>query len=178
MHEMSPRRPPPLVVPQQSTTTVVPPKRLSFDDPARSGIVLGPDPHHVRIARSWAHQAAHTTPNAAFPLVAVVSELVDNSLRHTRSGDPNGTTRVVIERRPFAYVLTVTDNGPRPGPTIPVPRIQDPDNLLAAGGYGLRLVDTLAAYWDWSGTAGGPLTVRALLEHGDERCLASEAAQV
>jgi anti-sigma regulatory factor (Ser/Thr protein kinase) len=148
------------------------PKRLSFADPALSGIVLGADPHHVRIARSWAYQAARTTPGAAFPLVSVVSELVSNSLRHTRSGDPGGTTRVVIERRPFAYVLTVTDNGPRPGPTIPVPRIEAPDNPFPTSGYGLRLVDTLAAYWDWSGTAGGPLTVRALLEHDPQLTLA------
>ncbi|WP_116247391.1 ATP-binding protein [Nocardiopsis sp. FIRDI 009] len=147
------------------TTTTVTPRRLSFADPNRCGIMLGPDLYHVRVARTWAHQVACTTPNAAFPLVTVVSELVSNALRHTCSGDPGGTTRVVIERRPFSYVLTVTDNGPRPGDTIPVPRIEGPDNPRPIGGYGLRIVDTLAAYWDWSGTAGGPLTVRALIEH-------------
>ncbi|WP_327084633.1 hypothetical protein [Nocardiopsis sp. EMB25] len=37
---------------------------------------------------------------------------------------------------------------------------------LVVGGYGLRIVDTLALYWDWEGEAGGPLTVRALLDRG------------
>ncbi|MEV2274713.1 ATP-binding protein [Nocardiopsis sp. NPDC049922] len=126
--------------------------------------MLGSDPGHVRLARVWAHQIARTTPNAAFPLVTVVSELVTNAQRHTRSGDPGGTTTVVVERRPYAFVLTVAENGPRPGPTIPVPRIEEGADLLRVGGFGLRLVDTLAAYWDWSGSAGGPLTVRALIE--------------
>ncbi|MCY9786220.1 ATP-binding protein [Nocardiopsis sp. EMB25] len=164
MNEATPRREPATGVPRQRTAIVPPPRRLSFADPHRCGIVLGHDPGHVRIARVWAHQIARTTPNAAFPLVAVASELVTNAHRHTRSGDPGGAVTVVVERRRHVLILTVTDNGPRPGPTIPVPRIEEGGDPLRGGGFGLRIVDALASYWDWSGSAGGPLTVRVLLE--------------
>ncbi|WP_116245734.1 ATP-binding protein [Nocardiopsis sp. FIRDI 009] len=164
MNEATPRREPATGVPRQRTASVPLPRRLSFTDPHRCGIVLGPDPGHVRIARVWAHQIARTTPNAAFPLVTVVSELVTNAHRHTRSGDPGGTVTVVVERRRHVLILTVTDDGPRPGPTIPVPRIEEGGDPLRGGGYGLRLVDALASYWDWTGAAGGPLTVRVCLE--------------
>ncbi|OLT26507.1 serine/threonine protein kinase [Nocardiopsis sp. CNR-923] len=163
MNEATPPWASPTGIPVQRKTSVPPPRRLRFPDPDRCGIVLGRDPSHVRVARVWAHQIARTTRNAAFPLVTAVSELVTNAQRHTRSGDPGGTTTVVVERRPYAFVLTVADDGPRPGPTIPVPRIEEGDSLRG-GGFGLRLVDALCAYWDWSGTAGGPLTVRALIE--------------
>jgi anti-sigma regulatory factor (Ser/Thr protein kinase) len=151
-------------IPAPRRSVIPPPWRLNLSGPGRHGIVLGPDPHHVGLARRWADRVAHDTGNASFALITAVSELVTNAQRHTRSGDPGGTTTVVVERRPFAFVLTVTDNGPRPGPTIPVPRIEDRHDPLAVGGYGLRMLDTLAAYWDWSGKAGGPITVRALLD--------------
>ncbi|WP_053616825.1 ATP-binding protein [Nocardiopsis sp. NRRL B-16309] len=151
-------------IPAPRRSAIPPPWRLNLPSPGKHGIVLGPDPHHVGLARRWADRIARDTDSASFALITAVSELVTNAQRHTRSGDPGGTTTVVVERRPFAYVLTVTDNGPRPGPTIPVPRIEDRHEPLMVGGYGLRMLDALAAYWDWSGTAGGPLTVRALLE--------------
>ncbi|MFV2198052.1 ATP-binding protein [Nocardiopsis sp. LOL_012] len=77
-------------------------------------------------------------------------------MRHTLSGDPGGAVKVVVEPRPSRFILTVTDDAPRPGPTNPVPRTEQGGDLLRVGGYGLRLVDALASYWDWTGAAGGP----------------------
>ncbi|MFE3458174.1 ATP-binding protein [Nocardiopsis aegyptia] len=144
-------------------TPVGPPWRIGFDRTDKSGIVLGPDPAHVRVARTWAYRVARTPENNAYRLVAALSELVANAQRHSRSGDPFGTVWVVVQRRPDDYVLEVTDNGPRPGTSIPVPRIADRPDPMAVSGRGLRLVDALAEYWDWAGNVGGPLTVRAVL---------------
>ncbi|WP_236574570.1 ATP-binding protein [Nocardiopsis sp. FR26] len=128
----------------------------------RAGILLGPDPRHVRAARRWAAQATRSQPSLAEPVSVVVSELVTNALKHTASGLPGGTVRVEIERTRLYLVVSVTDQGPRPGtrPTYPtIPRLV-PDQ---PGGNGLRLVEGLCAYWDWEQTGAG-VTVTARFE--------------
>ncbi|OKI22531.1 serine/threonine protein kinase [Nocardiopsis sp. TSRI0078] len=137
---------------------------MRFSDPDRCGIVLGADPGHVRLARDWARRKARATHRQACDLILAVSILTTNALQHTRSGDPGGTVQVVLHRRPATYTLSVTDNGPRSGPTIPFPRVEAATNPLSPTGNGLRLLDALCAYWDWTGTAGEPLTVRAVLD--------------
>ncbi|MEV2276834.1 ATP-binding protein [Nocardiopsis sp. NPDC049922] len=129
-----------------------------------SRLVVGSEPGDVAVARRWSAQVSHAGVRLARDVATVVSELVTNSHRHTASGLPGGSTRVEIERTPFQVVIRVSDDGPRPGEQhIPFPRMTDPEPL-AVGGYGLRIVDTLALYWDWAGDAGGPLTVRAVLD--------------
>ncbi|WP_116247009.1 ATP-binding protein [Nocardiopsis sp. FIRDI 009] len=140
------------------------PRRLR-GTPTTSRLMVGSDPGDVAVARRWAAQVTHAGVRLARDVTTVVSELVTNSHRHTASGLPGGTTLIEIERLRFQLVVRVTDDGPRPGEPHPsFPRMRDPEPL-AVGGYGLRIVDTLALYWDWEGDAGGPLTVRALLEH-------------
>ena len=163
MNEGNPLSPPPVDECRRRYTPVGPPWRIGFDRPDKSGIVLGSDPAHVKVARNWGHSVSRAPQENAFRLVTALSELVTNAQRHSRSGDPFGTVWVVVQRRQDNYVLEVTDNGPRPGPSIPVPRIADRPDPMAVSGRGLRLVDTLAEYWDWAGDVGGPLTVRAVL---------------
>ncbi|WP_143832976.1 MULTISPECIES: ATP-binding protein [Nocardiopsis] len=164
MNETTPDRSVPTGAHGHRCAAIAPPWRLRFSDPDRCGIVLGPDPGHVRLARDWARRNSRATRRQADDLVLAVSVLVTNALQHTRSGGPGGTTQVVLYRRPATYTLSVTDNGPRPGPAIPFPRVEAATNPLSPTGNGLRLLDALCAYWDWTGAAGEPLTVRAVLD--------------
>jgi hypothetical protein len=132
--------------------------RLLIGTPNMDGILIGPVLEHIQQARAWA--IARVDEGLADAVALVTSELVTNALKHTASGLPGGTTCVEIERTDRHLVLSVRDNGPRPGerPTAPTSPSLNP---LVPGGNGLRLVTHMALYWDWTGVLGGPLTVRA-----------------
>ncbi|MFV2195356.1 ATP-binding protein [Nocardiopsis sp. LOL_012] len=126
----------------------------------RSGIVLGPDLHHIREARRWAVRATRARANVSEAVGLAVSELVTNALTHTASGLPGGQVLVELHRA-ARLELRVTDDGPRPGlpPTLPaVPEA----NPLRPGGLGLRLLEGVCAYWDWTRAADRRVTVRAV----------------
>ncbi|WP_017569014.1 ATP-binding protein [Nocardiopsis halotolerans] len=137
---------------------------MRSEGPDRCGIILGCDPSHVGVARNWAYRNARSPRHDAFPLVLAVSLLVTNAQQHSRSGDPGGTVRVGLHRKPHTYTLTVTDNGPRPGQPILFPRPRKPVEPLATTGNGLLMLEELSVYWDWTGNAGEGLTVRALID--------------
>ncbi|MFE3460599.1 ATP-binding protein [Nocardiopsis aegyptia] len=128
-----------------------------------SGLVIGADLHQVAAARRWAANATRATPRLSRPVALVTSELVTNALVHTASGLPGGTVRVELEHKPLHLVLSVTDDGPRPGQDPTYPAVPDLDPARP-GGNGLRLVDATALYWEWDGCAGGPTTVSAFFE--------------
>lgn len=133
--------------------------------PTKSGILLGSDPQHVKAAREWASQVTQVRPNwvelvDADDVVAVVSELVTNALEHTASGLPNGTVLVEIEHTDLHLVVSVTDNGPRPGQPHSSPDIP-PLCLDRPGGNGLRLVESIATSWAWTQAPTGRTTVNA-----------------
>lgn len=143
-------------------------KRVAFKEPNKAGLICGSDVRHVRRARRWAVQAARCGPGAAQVLVACLSELHTNALRHSASGFDGGRVRIEIERRRLIFVVAVTDDGPRVDAPFTVPHLHTPDAdigppLIGEYGCGLRLVDRLALYWDWTGVPGGPLTVRAVV---------------
>ncbi|MFE6385940.1 ATP-binding protein [Nocardiopsis dassonvillei] len=158
------------MTPAQASPSLDLPRRIRHTDPDTSGLLCGPDPHHVRAARRWAMQATRTTPGAAHPLLVSLAELHTNALKHTASGFPGGRVRIEIQRRPRLFLLRVTDEGPKPGAQATVPTmsttsgVEKSELVLAEGGYGLALVDALALYWDFSGNAGGPLMVRAAFD--------------
>jgi len=146
---------------QKCTAPPLPlPRRLCGTD-TRSGILIGPDRAHVRVARQWASQATRSRTGLAEPVAVVVSELATNALMHTASGLANGTVRIELERTPRHLELRVTDGGPRPGLVGTLPAIPDPAPLRV-GGNGLRLVEAMCSYWDWSQGTGGAITVRAV----------------
>ncbi|MFV2198480.1 ATP-binding protein [Nocardiopsis sp. LOL_012] len=135
------------------------PRRLCAT-PTTSGLLLGPDPHHIGAARRWAVQATRTRPGLAEDVRIVVSELVTNALRHSASGLPGGHVLVELERT-HHLELRVTDDGPRPGTAATVPTVPDQDPLRP-GGLGLRLVEAVCTRWDWTQTPDGRTTVRAV----------------
>ncbi|WP_435113735.1 ATP-binding protein [Nocardiopsis synnemataformans] len=136
------------------------PRRLCGTS-TKSGILLGPDLGHVKIARRWAAQATRSRPSLAEPVSVAVSEMTTNALRHTASGLPHGTVRVEVERTLRHLELRVTDNGPRPGEEPTFPAVPAPEPLRPSGN-GLRLVEALCSYWDWKQHSCGAITVRAV----------------
>jgi anti-sigma regulatory factor (Ser/Thr protein kinase) len=73
----------------------------------------------------------------------LVSELVTNSVRHGRSGRPDGTVTIIVIITPGEILIGVTDDG---GPGEPVLQTvgKDEDDGDAESGRGLRLVDGAA----------------------------------
>ena len=78
-------------------------------------------------------------------IALVVSELVTNSVKHSRSGVPGGTVTITTVRREDALTVRVLDEGPPEGaPALPTMREPDP---IEGTGRGLRLVDSFATRW-------------------------------
>ncbi|MCF0092769.1 hypothetical protein B0E54_01595 [Micromonospora sp. MH99] len=106
-------------------------------------------PHHPAGARLARHRLAGDLADVVAPalladLIAVLAELVGNSVRHARPL-PGGVVRVAWRLRPSAegprIQLRVTDGGAGTSPRI---RTANPD---AADGRGLHIVAGLATRW-------------------------------
>ncbi|WP_304455633.1 ATP-binding protein [Nocardiopsis sp. YSL2] len=122
-------------------------------------------PDQVSRIRDWSRSATGLDHDSADPVMLVVSELVTNAVRHSASGSRYGRVRVTVEVLPGQVVLvSVTDDGPRPGRTTSLPRLPVHADELREGGHGLRLVNELSERWWWTGGAGGPLTVWSLID--------------
>jgi two-component sensor histidine kinase len=106
-------------------------------------------PHHARGAqqarlRLAAELAGVLPPTLLSDVVAVVAELVGNSIRHA-GPLPGGVVRVAWRVREFAsgsaVEVRVTDGGAQ---NIPAPREAGPEEL---DGRGLTIVQALADRW-------------------------------
>lgn len=110
-------------------------------------------PEHVREARAF---AARTLTELGAGCGAVIdtavlltSELVTNSVRHSRSRDAGGSIALVILQVPGGVQVEVSDEGS----ALSAPAVRE--NSLGADGHGLYLVDSLAEQWGWlRGVAG------------------------
>jgi anti-sigma regulatory factor (Ser/Thr protein kinase) len=102
-------------------------------------------PHHARGAQQARHRLAAEL-DGVLPaslladVVAVVAELVGNSIRHA-GPLPGGVVRVAWRVRGTAVEVRVTDGGAQ---QIPAPRQAGPDDL---DGRGLTIVKALADRW-------------------------------
>lgn len=102
-------------------------------------------PHHARGAQQARHRlAAELAGVLPQPLlsdvVAVVAELVGNSIRHA-GPLPGGVVRVAWRVRGNVIEVRVTDGGAQ---NIPAPRDAGPEEL---DGRGLTIVQALADRW-------------------------------
>jgi anti-sigma regulatory factor (Ser/Thr protein kinase) len=131
---------------------------MSLPEPHRHGIVLDHTLGQIAKARYWAYRITGLGDSVNSKVATIAALLAENAHKHTRSGLPGGFTEIIIARGPFLVAVEVTDQGPRPG----VARYPLPETRSDKAG--LRLVERLAVYWDWSGDAGYPLTVRAMVE--------------
>ncbi|WP_233571314.1 ATP-binding protein [Nocardiopsis sp. Huas11] len=122
-------------------------------------------PDQVGRIRDWSRVATGLERGHTDSVELVVSELVTNAVRHSASGNRCGRVRVTVETLPGQIVLvSVTDDGPRTGQPTSLPRIPEQADDLCAGGRGLQLVHELSEKWWWTGCAGSPLTVWALID--------------
>lgn len=146
------------------------PRRLVTVDPGHTGIIVGPHPGCVRMARRWILQSAHATPSLGQDIAAAADELVTNALRHSRSGLPGGRTSVELFHHAGALVLRVSDQGPL-DPNTPGPRRLHVD-FEAESGRGLALVEHLAHRWSCLTATAGPTVVTALFTtHPPKGCI-------
>lgn len=146
------------------------PRRIRCTDLDQGSLECGHQLWHLKAARSWATHVVRTTLACAHPLLLSLSELHTNALKHSASGLPGGRVRIEIERRRRLFLLRVTDDGPRPGAPVTLPKVAarngaaDAAEMPGEGGYGLGLVEAMSLYWDFTGDPGGPLTVRAAFD--------------
>lgn len=134
------------------------PKRIPSRVPGVRMVSWGSLPQQVASARLWCWNGTRLSYDRAHPLITVLSELHTNALEHTASGGPYGRVRMEMEGYRGMFWVAVTDDGVLPGAQPTVPGV--------GTGFGLRLVDGLAAAWGWFGQPGGPLTVWAVVEPG------------
>jgi anti-sigma regulatory factor (Ser/Thr protein kinase) len=88
----------------------------------------------------------------------LVSELVTNSVLHSRSRRPGGTVTVAVCAGPTSVLIQVRDDGGPAEPQLPAARRGAEGTAGAEHGYGLLLVDALAETWGTSATTDGRVT--------------------
>jgi anti-sigma regulatory factor (Ser/Thr protein kinase) len=74
----------------------------------------------------------------------MATEVITNAIRHTRSGEPNGTLTVTVLDLGYAARVEVIDQGGIKGR----PHLRDDTKRDSEDGYGLQLVAALAATWE------------------------------
>ena len=118
------------------------PQRLRLDSPHQHGIVLDHTDSYAPLA-GWCRSAL---PSHGARLAKVARLLVENAHQHSRSGQPGGTVRIVLDQtRHLLPHLYVTDQGPLNGGSIAYPRLEKSHPWS-----GLTVVEQLSVYWDWS----------------------------
>ncbi|MEU0238067.1 ATP-binding protein [Nocardiopsis sp. NPDC006198] len=117
-----------------------------------SALVLAGEPAQASVMRHHLRLIAGTR-RREFPTVeSLASELFNNAITHSRSGDTGGEVTVAVVKLPDRVQVKVTDQGPREGRAqCPHLRPQAPD---AQGGFGLRMVDAQASRWGTVHEAG------------------------
>lgn len=104
--------------------------------------VLPGTPQSVSAARQVVRELLGDEHPAIETTILLVSELVTNSVLHSRSGDPDGRVTLVLCTGPAGILIQVSDDGGSSEPHVSA--------LCADGaehGYGLLLVDALADRW-------------------------------
>jgi anti-sigma regulatory factor (Ser/Thr protein kinase) len=106
----------------------------------RACVAVPGRPEYVRTARAFVLQVLGEDHPCAETAVRLASELVTNSLMHSRSRD-GGAVGIAVLMSPSSARVEVRDAGSRT-----VPRITSA-SPLGEGGRGLRLVDAMSDDW-------------------------------
>jgi len=115
-------------------------------------------PVHLHAVRRFVAETLGTGPGAAGTestdtAVLLVSELVANSMTHSRSASDGGMVTVALFAIPGGIRAEVTDQG---GATTPA--VLRSGQELADHGRGLELVSALATRWGYRGGSAGVVT--------------------
>jgi len=124
---------------------------VMLSTPESVGLVRG----QVRAALDYAGLGAH-----ADDAELIASELVSNAVRHGSTGQEDKITVALIRvTNPSGVALIVIDSSPSP-PVMRELTLED------EGGRGLRIVDALAASWDWRPKGKGKAVIAILANDG------------
>ncbi len=115
--------------------------------------VLPGRPESVSAARQLARQVLGDGNPVTETAMLLVSELVTNSVMHSKSGEPGGSVTVALCSGPAGILIQVRDDG---GPSEP--RVSTMPTGGAEHGYGLLLVDVLADRWGTISSPDGRVT--------------------
>lgn len=118
--------------------------------------VLPGTPQSAAIARRLTRELLGAGHPATDTAMLLVSELVTNSVTHSRSGLPGGTVTVALCTGRAGVLIQVRDDG---GPAEP--RLMGSEHAAPADaehGYGLLLVSALADTWGTIATPEGRVT--------------------
>lgn len=104
-------------------------------------ITLPGRPDMVAVARMAVRTILADYP-CAYDAALIVSEACTNSVRYSRSSEPDGAFQVIIDAKPGLVRVEITDDGPHWDlPTWPSAA------ELAEGGRGLGIVESYATDW-------------------------------
>jgi anti-sigma regulatory factor (Ser/Thr protein kinase) len=122
--------------------------------------VLPGVPESAAAARQVARQLLGDGHPAADTAMLLVSELVTNSVTHSKSGRPGGTVTVAVCAGATSVLIQVRDDGGASEPRLPPGQANVTADAAASAehGYGLLLVDALAETWGTISTKASRVT--------------------
>jgi anti-sigma regulatory factor (Ser/Thr protein kinase) len=120
--------------------------------------VLPGVPESAMAARRLTRQLLGDDHPVADTAMLLMSELVTNSVMHSRSRRPGGTVTVALCAGPASVLIQVRDDGGPFEPQLPAAPGTPEGASGAEHGYGLLLVDALAETWGTSATTDGRVT--------------------
>lgn len=120
--------------------------------------VLPGVPESATAARQLTRQLLGAEHPVADTAMLLTSELVTNSVLHSRSRRPGGTVTVAVCAGPTSVLIQVRDDGGPVEPRLPADAGAAEAASGAEHGYGLLLVDALAETWGTSATTDGRVT--------------------
>jgi anti-sigma regulatory factor (Ser/Thr protein kinase) len=115
-------------------------------------------PESATVARQLTRQLLGDDHPVADTAMLLMSELVTNSVMHSRSRRPGGTVTIAVCAGPTSVLIQVRDDGGPSEPQLPAARGGAGRASGAEHGYGLLLVDALAETWGTSATIDGRVT--------------------
>jgi anti-sigma regulatory factor (Ser/Thr protein kinase) len=129
--------------------------RVSTLKEERASIRLAGRVENISLAREFVTASLGANHPGAGVLQLIVSELVTNSVMHSRSAREGGTVTVALVSDGHRTRVEVTDDG---GPALPQLR---PIQAGAESGRGLHLVGALADAWGCDRSPAGGTTTWA-----------------
>ncbi len=129
------------------------PRRVARpESPTPHSLVIDGVPEQVGAARAFVRRVLGDHHPGAARVTLLTSELVTNSVNHSRSRMAGGTVTVTLRVGADRILVEVIDDG---GDTVPILRR---DGDLAESGRGLRLVNACSAAWGFRQAAGHTVT--------------------
>jgi anti-sigma regulatory factor (Ser/Thr protein kinase) len=115
--------------------------------------VLPATPEAPAAARRLARQVLGEGNPATETAMLLISELVTNSVVHSKSGEPGGSVTIALCAGPTGILIQVRDDG-----GASEPRVAAMPADATEHGHGLRLVDALAERWGTISSPDGRIT--------------------